>query len=135
MQSHGIGNKVFLETAGAAADGLVAPLGRLVVAGQLPEADPQKKVITDFVSAYQAAYNENPSTFAGHAYDGWSIAVDALTKVGTDKQKIRDHLEGIKNFVGVSGVFSMSPQDHSGLTREALILATVENGQFTLVKS
>ncbi len=130
MQSHGIGNKVFLDTAGPAADGLVAPLGRLVVAKQLPESDPQKKVITDFVAAYQAAYQENPSTFAGHAYDGFQIAVDALTKVGTDRQKVRDHLEGIKNFVGISGVFSMSPQDHSGLTREALVLTTVQGGQF-----
>jgi branched-chain amino acid transport system substrate-binding protein len=111
MQSHGIGNKVFLDTAGASADGLIAPLGRLVVAGQLPEDDPQKKVITEFVAAYQAAYNERPSTFAGHAYDAYQLAIDALTKVGTDKQKIRDHLEGVKNFVGVSGVFSMTPQD------------------------
>jgi branched-chain amino acid transport system substrate-binding protein len=134
MQSHGIGNKVFLETAGASADGLIAPLGRLVVAGQLPENDPQKKVITEFVAAYQAAYNERPSTFAGHAYDAYQLAIDALTKVGTDKQKIRDHIEGVKDFVGVSGVFSMTPQDHSGLTKEALVLTTVKGGQFQLLE-
>jgi branched-chain amino acid transport system substrate-binding protein len=134
MQSHGIGNKVFLDTAAASADGLVAPLGRLVVGDQLKADDPQKKVITDFIAAYQAEYNERPSTFAGHAYDGFSLAVDALTKVGTDKQRVRDHLEGIKGFVGVSGVFTMSPQDHSGLTKEALVLTTVQGGQFRLLE-
>jgi len=134
MQSHGIGNKVFLDTAAASADGLVAPLGRLVVGDQLKDDDPQKKVITDFIAAYQAEYKERPSTFAGHAYDGFSLAVDALTKVGTDKQRIRDHLEGIKGFVGVSGVFTMSPQDHSGLTKEALVLTTVQGGQFRLLE-
>jgi branched-chain amino acid transport system substrate-binding protein len=134
IQSHGIGNSVFLQTAGSSADGLIAPLGRLVVADQLPESDPQKKVITDFVAQYKAAYpGEAPSTFAGHAYDAWTLAMEAFKAVGTDKEKVRDWLEGAKDVVGISGVFTMSPQDHSGLTRDALVLTTVKNEQFTLL--
>jgi len=131
-QSHGIGNQVFLDTAAESADGLVAPLGRLVVAGQLPESDPQKKVITDFVAAYKAEYNAAPSTFAGHAYDGFQLAVDALRTAGTEPDAIRQHLEGITDFVGVSGTFTMSPDDHSGLTAEDLVLVTVAGGKFQL---
>lgn len=131
-QSHGIGNKVFLDTAAESADGLVAPLGRLVVAGQLPESDPQKKVITEFVDSYKARYGANPSTFAGHAYDGFQLAVQAFGAVGSDKKAVRDYLEGVTDFVGVSGTFTMTPQDHSGLTAEDLVLVTVANGQFEL---
>ncbi|GAB3350444.1 ABC transporter substrate-binding protein [Modestobacter lapidis] len=133
MQSHGIGNQVFLDTAGESANGLVAPLGRLVVAEQLPEDDPQQEVITAFVEDYTAEYGEEPSTFAGHAYDGWHLAVDALREAGTDPQALRDELEGVEDFVGISGIFTMTPEDHSGLAKDALVLVTVENGDWTLL--
>lgn len=132
-QSHGIGNQVFLDTAAESADGLVAPLGRLVVAAQLPADDPQKEVITDFVDSYRAKYGAAPSTFAGHAYDGFQLAVDALRNAGTEPDAIRQHLEGITDFIGVSGTFTMSPDDHSGLTADDLVLVTVADKQFQLV--
>ena len=133
MQSHGIGNQVFLDTAAESANGLIAPLGRLVVADQLPADDPQREVISTFVEDYTAEYGEGPSTFAGHAYDGWMLAVDALREAGTDPQALRDHLEGVEDFVGISGTFTMTPEDHSGLSKEALVLVTVQNGEWTLL--
>ena len=126
-QSHGIGNQAFLDTAGDTADGLRAPLGRMLVADQLKADDPQKPVVTKFISDFKAKYNANPSTFAGHAYDGFMIAVEALKKAGTDSAKLRDALEATTKWPGVSGVFSMTPTDHSGLTKDALVMVTVEN--------
>lgn len=135
-QSHGIGNQVFLDTAGASADGLIAPLGRLVVADQLPEDDPQRGVIESYIADYTAEYGQGPSTFGGHAWDAFQLAVAALTEVGTDPAAIRDYLENdVQDFVGISGTFTMSPEDHSGLTAEDLVLVTVENGEFTLIDS
>jgi branched-chain amino acid transport system substrate-binding protein len=134
IQSHGIGNQAFLDAAGPAADGLVAPLGRLLVADQLPADDPQKQVIEKFVADYKASYpGESPSTFAGHAYDGFQIAVAALKEVGTDKQKLRDHIEGVRDFAGISGVFTMTADDHSGLDKHALAIVTVDNGAWKMV--
>lgn len=133
IQSHGIGNQVFLDTAGASADGLSAPLGRLLVADQLPDDDPQKPVIEQFVKDYEAEYGESPSTFAGHAYDGFTIAMQAIEEVGTDPVKLRDHIEGIDEFIGISGVFAFTPEDHSGLDKTALAIVTVENGSWKLV--
>lgn len=131
-QSHGIGNQVFLDTAGDAADGLLAPLGRMVVADQLPQDDPQKEVVTQFIEDYEAAYGETPSTFAGHAYDGFMIAVNAIEEVGTDPNDLRDAIENVTDWPGVSGVFTMTPEDHSGLTKEALVLVTVEDGAWQI---
>lgn len=133
FQSHGVGNKVFLETVGDAADGAIIPLGRMVVADQLPEDDPQKPVIEKFIADYQKAYGQPPSTFAGHAYDAFMLSVEAVKAVGTDKAKVRDYLEGVENFVGCSGVFSFSADDHSGLDKEALAIVTVEGGNWKLV--
>src|SRR3712207_6925698 len=49
------------------------------------------------------------------------------SEVGTDPQALRDHLEGVEDFVGISGTFTMTPEDHSGLTKDALVLVTVQN--------
>ena len=126
-QSHGIGNQAFLDTAGDSATGLLAPMGRMLVANQLKDDDPQKAVVTKFIADFKAKYNANPSTFAGHAYDGFMIAIEALKKAGTDSAKLRDALEATTKWPGVSGVFSMTPTDHSGLTKDALVMVTVEN--------
>jgi branched-chain amino acid transport system substrate-binding protein len=123
--SHGIGNKVFLDTAGDAADGLLAPLGRMVVADQLKADDPQKPVVTKFIADYTAKYGQAPSTFAGHAYDSFMITVESIKKAGTDPAKLRDAIQSTTNWPGVSGVFSMTPQDHSGLTKDDMIMVTV----------
>ncbi|MFW6090311.1 MAG: ABC transporter substrate-binding protein [Actinomycetota bacterium] len=133
-QSHGIGNQVFLESAGADADGVIAPLGRLLVADQLPDDDPQKEVISQFVADFEEEYGESPSTFAGHAYDGFMIAVNALQEVGTDPNELRDAIEGVSDWPGISGVFTMTPEDHSGLSKDALVMVTVENGTWQLVE-
>jgi branched-chain amino acid transport system substrate-binding protein len=133
IQSHGIGNQVFLDAAGPSANGLLAPLGRLLVADQLPESDPQKQVIERFVADFQDEYGQPPSTFGGHAYDGFKIAVQALREVGTDPDALRDHIEQTQGFVGISGVFSFSPDDHSGLDKTALAIVTVEDGDWKLV--
>lgn len=133
IQSHGIGNQVFLDTAGASANGLLAPLGRLLVADQLPEDDPQKRVIEKFISDFESEYGESPSTFAGHAYDGFQIAVRALEEAGTDPEALRDYIENLEGFVGISGVFNFSPDNHSGLDKTALAIVTVENGDWKLV--
>ncbi|MBK8469928.1 MAG: ABC transporter substrate-binding protein [Actinomycetales bacterium] len=126
-QSHGIGNQAFLDTAGDTANGLRAPLGRMLVADQLAADDPQKPVVTKFIADFKAKYNASPSTFAGHAYDGFMIAVESLKKAGTDPVKLRDAIEATSKWPGVSGVFTMTPTDHSGLTKDALVIVTVDN--------
>lgn len=133
IQSHGIGNQVFLDTAGASANGLVAPLGRLLVADQLPQDDPQRQVIQQFITDFENEYGEQPSTFAGHAYDGFQIAVRALEEAGTEPEALRDYIEQLEGFVGISGVFNFSPDNHSGLDKTALAIVGVQNGDWQLV--
>ena len=131
-QSHGIGNQVFLDEAGESAEGLLAPLGKMLVAEQLPEDDPQKEVVNTFVADYEERWDKKPSTFAGHAYDGFWIAVNAIEEAGTDPQALRDAIEATADWPGVSGVFTMTPEDHSGLTKDALVLVEIQDGGWTI---
>jgi len=119
-----------VNAAGKAAEGTIFPAGRILVAETLPADNPQKKQLVSYRSAYMAKFGEEPSTFGGHAWDCFSIIAQAVMKVGTDRNKVRDYIEGIKGFVGISGVFSFSPSDHNGLAMEALEMLTVKNGRF-----
>jgi branched-chain amino acid transport system substrate-binding protein len=132
--SHGIANQAFFDTAGDAANGAIAAMGRLLVTDQLPADNPQRAVIEKFQADYSAAYGEQPSTFGGHAFDAWHIAVNAIGKAGTDANALRDELEKAK-FTGISGVFQMSAKNHSGLDASALILAKAQDGRWNLVKN
>lgn len=131
-QSHGVANSAFFEAAGPAAEGVLAPMGRLLVADQLPADDPQKEVIDQFIADYTEAYDAPPSSFAGHAYDAWHIGVAAIEEAGTDPEALRDAIEATTDFVGISGVFTMTPENHSGLTADALIMAIAEGGRWNL---
>ena len=107
-------------------------MGRLLVADQLEADDPQKEVIDQFIADYTEAYGSAPSSFAGHAYDAWKIGVAAIEEAGTDPEELRDAIEATSDFVGISGVFTMTPENHSGLEADALILAIAEGGRWNL---
>lgn len=91
--SHGIANVKFIELAGDAANGVIFPAGKILLPNELAADDPQKEVIVKFVTDYEEKYNELPNTFAGHAYDAILMLKEVISKVGTDRAKIRDELE------------------------------------------
>ena len=133
IQSHGAASKKFIELAGDAAEGIIMPAGKLVIYTQLPDSDPQKAVCKEYAEKYKAKFKAPESSFGGYAYDAERMLNQVLAKAGKDQAKIRAELEGTKNFVGVSGVFNMSPEDHNGLTPEAFVMVKIHNGEFTLI--
>ncbi|MCX7988325.1 MAG: ABC transporter substrate-binding protein [Thermodesulfovibrio sp.] len=134
-QSHGWGSKKNLELAGKAAEGVIAPLGRLVVWDKLPDKHPQKALLKKYVTDYEARYKSEPGTFGGHAYDALMMVVEALKNVGPDKKKIRDYIETkIKKWPGTGGIFNMSPTDHCGLDASAFEMVIVKNGDWEILK-
>lgn len=132
IQSHGVASKRYIEMSGTAANGVLLPAGRLIVASQLPDSDPQKKLLLEYTKNYQEKFKQPVSTFGGHAWDGLMLVVNALKAVGPDKSKMRDHIENIKNFVGTGGIFNYSPADHNGLTKDAFVIVEIVNGDWKL---
>lgn len=135
LQSHGWGSKKNIELAGKAAEGVIAPLGRLVIWDKLPDKHPQKALLKKYATDYETKFKAEPSTFGGHAYDAFMMVVEALKKVGPDKKKIRDYIENnIKNWPGTGGIFNMSPSDHCGLDMNSFEMVTVKNGKWEIIK-
>ncbi len=133
-QSHGFGNIKYVEAAGVAAEGIIFPAGRLLIADVVPDNHPQKKVLMEYKRLYEGEFKEPVSTFGGHAWDAMWILVSVLEKAGADRAAIRDGIENIIGFVGTGGVFNFSAEDHNGLTPEAFGMLTVRNGKFTFLE-
>jgi branched-chain amino acid transport system substrate-binding protein len=134
FQSHGFGNIQYVTVAGKAAEGVIFPAGRLLVADTLSKKHPQKSVLLDYKKMYEAKYKEDASTFGGHAYDAMKILVKAIETAGTDPEKVRDTIENMKGFVGTGGVFNFSATDHNGLDKAAFEMLTVKKGKFVVYK-
>jgi branched-chain amino acid transport system substrate-binding protein len=134
IMSHGVANMAYIELAGEAANGVIFPCGKLLVANELPDSDPQKAVLVKYAADYKAKFNEEPSTFGGHAWDAIHLVVNAMKKVGDDKVKIRDEIENTTNFVGTGGIFNFSPTDHNGLTKQGVVMIKIVDGKWTLLQ-
>lgn len=133
-QSYGFGSKGNLKLAGADAEGVICPVGRISVADQLPPDDPQAEVVKKFYKLYQEKYNKEADTFGAHSWDALYQVLDALKAVGPDRAKIRDYLENLKNWPGQNGVFNRSPKQHVGLAWDCYVMVEVKDGKWNLLK-
>jgi len=135
FQSHGFGNIQYVQAAGAAAEGVIFPAGRLLVAETLSDKNPQKALLLDYKKKYEAKFKEDVSTFGGHAYDAFLILTKTIEKAGADKEKVRTAIETTKGLVGTAGVFNFSAEDHNGLDKNAFEMLTVKNGKFVVLEN
>ena len=142
FQSHGVANKRFIELAGPAANGVRLPAGKLLTAESLPDSDAQKKTLVAYAKAFEAKYGPR-NTFGGHGWDAVWLAYRAAETaaartnpedLASFRAAIRDELEKVKEFIGISGIFSMKVTDHNGLDKRAVTMYEVVNGQWQLAK-
>jgi branched-chain amino acid transport system substrate-binding protein len=142
FHSHGVANKRFIELAGPGANGVRFPAGKLLTAESLPDSDKQKKTLVAYAKAFEAKYGPR-NTFGGHGWDAVWLAYRATeaaaARTNPDdlaafRAAIRDELEKIKEFVGISGIFNMSVRDHNGLDKRAVTMYEIVNGQWQLPK-
>jgi branched-chain amino acid transport system substrate-binding protein len=132
--SHGVSSKKFIELAGDAAEGIRLPSGRVIVADVLANGDLQKKSLLAFVKDYQNHFKAEGDHFAGHAWDAVMLLKGAIERGGTTSEGIRDALEKTHNFAGIGGIFTYSPTDHAGLTKDAFVMVEVKNKDWALLK-
>ncbi len=132
--SHGVASPRFIDLAGDAAEGILLPTGKILVAELLPDNDPQKAVLLDYISTYEERLGETASSFGGYAFDGINLLAEAMKGTDGDKNKIRSNLEQIKGHVGISGTFTFSGTDHNGLAPDAFVMVRIKDGTWELVE-
>lgn len=142
-QTHGIANRDFLRVGGKNVEGTIFPVGPMLLAEQLADKHPSKKPALEYIKLYEAAHGANSrSTFGGHGWDAYLLlnraVPEALKKAKPGSAEfraaLRDALESVADLPAVHGVFNMSAKDHNGLDARAAVMATVENGDWRLLK-
>ena len=77
-----------------------------------------------FISAYTAAYKDEPDQRAALAYDAAMLIGHAVAEVGTDRAKIRDYVESIGRsrpaLAGVAGPIAFD-ENHDALNKPVVI--------------
>jgi branched-chain amino acid transport system substrate-binding protein len=140
--THAIINPDFIRVGGAAVEGVIAPTGPVVVAEQLPDSNPIKKVALQFREIYQKALGEPTSdAFSAYAYDGYLIfaaaAKQAMAKAkpGTPEFRaaLRDALFETREFVGTHAVYTFKPGDLYGVDQRSRVMVQLEHGKWKLM--
>lgn len=141
--THALINPDFIRVGGAAVEGLLAPTGPVVVAEQLPAANPIRKVAMDFRAAYQKANGVAPSdAFSAYSFDAWLLFADAAgralagkTEPGTVQFRtaLHDAINSTKELVGTHGVYNFKADSRYGSDDRARVMVKLQKGQWKLV--
>jgi branched-chain amino acid transport system substrate-binding protein len=138
-QTHAAATKDLMRVGGKAMEGTYVVSGPAVIAEQLPDNHPSKKVAVDFVTKYEKAVGPGTrNQFAGHAYDS-QVVLEKVLPVALKKAKpgtrefraaIRDAMETMGRTIFSHGVMNWTKDDHWGYTNETGVMLKVVNGDF-----
>ncbi len=133
----GAAQQQYLELSGEAANGVYITAGKILVPNTLPDSDPIKPLVTQYLSDYKAKFGSDSNQFGSFAWDAFNILVAAIGKGGSDKAKIRDAIESTTNFPGTQAVYNFSATDHNGLkdNKTALVMIQVKNKTWSFVSN
>jgi len=99
-----------------------------------------KGATKDFIDAYKAAYGKTPDDVAALTWDSLGLMIQAIKETGalsgdiaTDRTKVKDALAAIKNFPGITGEMTFTPEGDP--KKCAVIVKINDEGQFAFFKS
>jgi branched-chain amino acid transport system substrate-binding protein len=124
--SIGVLNEKFMELAGDAANGCYFT-SVLNYGNPLPG----ERV---FFEEYKKI-GKTPDLFAALGWDCLLLIAEGIKRANSkDPVAIRDGIEGLKNFEGVTGTFNMSQTDHTGTSYKDISIVKVIDGKWTSIK-
>ena len=91
--------------------------------------DDQTPIVKEFVARYKKRYNKDPGSMCVLGYDAGLVIHDAIKRANTtDPRKIKDAINGTKDFPGVTGTISL---DANGNPHKDAVVLRIENGHYT----
>jgi len=137
--NHGVGNNDFLRVCGADCNGTFLPASPVLVAAQLPQDHPAKRLALDYISRFEALHGPGTvSAFGAYTWDaglllGNAVPVALKTAApGTPefRHALRDALESTRGLATSNGIVNMSPTDHLGLDQRARVMVMIRDGKW-----
>jgi branched-chain amino acid transport system substrate-binding protein len=140
--THALINPDFVRVGGRAVEGVIAPTGPVIVAEQLPDSNPTKKISLAYRQVYQTANNAPTNdAFSAYAFDGWLVLLDAAKRAlakaepGTAqfREAFRDAMLQTKELVGIHAVYNFKPGEFFGVDERARVLVQLKEGKWVLL--
>ncbi|WP_310630276.1 MULTISPECIES: ABC transporter substrate-binding protein [unclassified Paraburkholderia] len=137
--NHGVGNRDFLRVCGADCNGTFLPASPVLVAAQLPEDRPERRLALDYIARFEARYGAGSvSAFGAYTWDAGLLLGSAIPVAlksaapGTSafRHALRDAIEATRGLHTTNGVVNMSTTDHLGLDARARVMVEIENGKW-----
>jgi branched-chain amino acid transport system substrate-binding protein len=139
FQTHAAASRDLMRVGGKAVEGAYVVSGPAVIAEQLVDSHPSKKVAIEFVQQYEKAYGVGSrNQFAGHGYDA-ILVMEKIVPMALKKAKpgtkefraaLRDAMETMGRTVVAHGVLNWTKDDHWGYTDETGVMLKVVNGDW-----
>jgi len=118
------------------------PTGPVIVAEQLPDNYPTKKIALDFRAAFLKTNGvATTDAFSAYSFDAWMVFADSAARALATKAEpgtpafrvaLRDAIVSTKEVVGVHGVYSFKPGALYGVDQRARVIVKLDNGQWKL---
>ena len=142
-QTHAAASRDLMRVGGKAVEGTYVVSGPAVIAEQLPDSHPSKKVAIDYVQQFEKTYGPGSrNQFAAHSYDAVMILEKVIPvalkkgKPGTKEFRValRDAMENMGRTVVSQGVLNWTHDNHWGFTNETGVMLQVVNGDWKVVE-
>ncbi|CAM5547987.1 ABC transporter substrate-binding protein [Eoetvoesiella caeni] len=143
FQNHGVANNDFLRVAGPSGEGMICPTGLVLVADQLDDKNPSKKLALEYIKLYEGKYGAGTlNPFGAYAYDAYLLLDHVIAKARKQakpgsqefRNSIRDHLEQVKDLPLTHGSSTMTASNHASLGSDAVALIEIKQGKWKLLK-
>lgn len=135
--THGSANGDFLRVCATACEGVILPIGPVVIADQIEDSNPTKAVALSYKEPYEKKFGEgSANAFGAYIYDASLLAKAGISEVlkkglkpGSEEFRValREALENVKEVVTTQSVFNMTPENHSGIDDRSRVLVEIKD--------
>jgi ABC-type branched-subunit amino acid transport system substrate-binding protein len=100
----------------------------------LPDS-PVKAEISKFLPLWQAKFGDRDPNWGARGWDAVLLTQKAIEQGKSfEGPKVRDQLEAVTGLQGTTSVYNMTPENHAGITKNPLLLATIIGGKVKVVQ-
>ncbi|WP_144114256.1 ABC transporter substrate-binding protein [Paraburkholderia sp. BCC1886] len=134
IHSYGFVDQRYMKLAGEDAKSILLVSVKFPVGADLPDNDPVKSNILDLTKRFEARFGHAPNQFVAQSYDAVMLAAQAMQKAGpkADGAAIAGAFAGIQGYKGISGIYTFSPERHSGLSKSDTVMIRYDGTRFRL---
>ena len=135
LVSHGNATPGFLKLVSGLNTTILVPSGKIMKPEDISNDDRTKSLAVDFNRKHLERYGEPANYFSAMLSDSVNlIALGLGTTDKPDPEKLRSAIEKISDFPALQGVYNMSPTEHHGTKLDDMILLTIKDGKWEMIK-